>query len=135
MIEHLLACILIADMNPADPSGLTMYPSGVMDRDRFVFSAPPATKLPLLRLGTSIIDSDGQTVESDMYQVKVSEEKDYIFFIRNNQPVARFKIESYVGYSSEFLIPLAQIILQPNKRVLLKVREGNFEFISNSIRE
>lgn len=75
MIETILLSASLAFINPADPSLSTIYPSGIKDIDNKIFSAPPTTQNPLLRIGTPLKNSDGYIIQPGCYLVRPVDEK------------------------------------------------------------
>lgn len=70
MIIELLFALMISDVNPSDFTGKTMYPSGIKDCDKDIFS-PPASKLPVLKISAPIIDRNGKYIDAGIYQAKL----------------------------------------------------------------
>lgn len=93
MIETLLLSASLAFINPADPSLSTIYPSGVKDADKKIFSAPPEAKEPLLRIGTPLKNADGYIIQPGCYLVK---------------PVGDEKLEFYQSGNLVFELPVIE---------------------------
>lgn len=92
MLDLLIAGILIADMNPADFSGKTMYPSGVKDFDKHIFHAPPESPYPILNLYRYFIDGNGKMVEAGMYMTVISEDEKNILLYQGGEHKGTFPI-------------------------------------------
>lgn len=105
MIETVLTIILLSFINPADPTGKTMYPSGIKDVDNFVFSAPPSSKYPDLVLSMPIYDEENTQVQPGIYEVRLSENKDKILLLQSLEIKAKFPIVQAVKLEKKCLVP------------------------------
>ncbi len=86
------SCLLIAFLNTADPSGKTIYPSGVKDNGNYIFNAPPASIYPLLNIIDPIVLCDGRTIPKGIYAVKPSIDEKSLLFIDGHNIVFELPI-------------------------------------------
>lgn len=86
------SCLLIAFLNTADPSGTTIYPSGIKDNGDYVFSAPPAAVYPLLNIPFPIILDNDETILAGVYAVKPSKDEKILQFIDGDKIYKEFPI-------------------------------------------
>lgn len=84
--------LLIAFLNTADPSGQTIYSSGIRDDGDYVYSAPPACISPLLNIIDPIVLSGGKSIPVGMYLVKPSCDETTLLFIEGHQVVCALPI-------------------------------------------
>lgn len=70
MLFELFVSLLIGEINPADFTGKTIYPSGIKDCDKDIL-ALPASNLPVLKLPMPIFDKTKNVIKPGMYQVKL----------------------------------------------------------------
>lgn len=84
MLIELLATLVIGLTNPADPTGKTIYPSGLHDCDEG-FTLAPASECPVLKVTVSIIDKKGTVINPGMYQAVLRNKE--IFLVQSAQIV------------------------------------------------
>jgi len=77
-------------MNPADPTGKTMYPSGIKDIDKQIFSDLPASMYPQLRLLDFVYDKDGRLIEPGFYEVIYRQIDNMIELFQGNTLYGKF---------------------------------------------
>lgn len=86
------SCLLIAFLNPADPSGTTIYPSGIKDDGDYVYSAPPVANYPLINIIDPIIFTQGKILPVGIFAVKPSQDEKTLLFIEGYDVVAELPI-------------------------------------------
>lgn len=84
-LESCILCSALAFLNPADPSGTTIYPSGIKDDEDFVFSAPPTATYPLLELCAPIKLPNGMIIPKGTYAVKPSKDEKKLFLTQGHE--------------------------------------------------
>ena len=126
MLKILITGLLISIVNGADPSGTTRYPSGFKDIDKFIFSAPKESKLPLLRLGANIIDSNNKIITAGIYQADISPDKTVINIYQNGEIKGSFVIFKLIERNEPVEIPVVTYSKAPNGIIML-IKQNNFE--------
>lgn len=89
------SCILsysLAFLNPADPSGTSIYPSGIKDDGDYIYSAPPAATYPLLELCAPIKLFNGTTLPEGIYSVKPSTDEKNLFLTQGHDNILAIPI-------------------------------------------
>jgi hypothetical protein len=127
MIINLATCCMLAILNPADPSGKTIYPSGIKDADSKIFGAPESTKLPILTLGVNIKDKNDNIVPPGFYKASISQDNKYILLFQNNYIAGVLKIDNIKALDKKAVIN--SIIVKPYKTdfALIIIKQDNKE--------
>jgi len=123
MILNLFACFVFAFINPADPSGTTMYPGGISDEGKKIFGAPESTKLPILMLSFNLKDKNDKIVSTGFYKVSISQDGDYILFFQNNYIAGVFKVRNVKYLNADVPINSAVVKKCTADSVLITVRQ------------
>jgi hypothetical protein len=123
MILNLFACFFLAFINPADPSGTTMYPGGISDEGKRIFGAPESTKLPILTLCFNIKDKNEKIVPAGFYKVSISQDGNYILFFQNNYIAGVFKVRNVKDLNADVPINSAVVKKYTADSVLITVRQ------------
>lgn len=109
MLEIIIAIMVVGFVNPSDPTGKTMYPSGIKEADQYLDPRLPKTPRPLLVLGREIYDVNGEIIPRGRYELALSEDKAFMYLIQIDKIVAKF--------------PVLQIKQQINKKYSVPVSE------------
>lgn len=109
LFETCIMSTLLAIANPSDPTGQTMYPSGIYDDGDFIFSAPPASFYPLLKLDSTIELEDGSTIMAGNYCVKPSKDEKKIYLIQGHETLCECTVIENTFVSSFVAKPIAKV--------------------------
>ncbi|MFA6989673.1 MAG: hypothetical protein WC197_06355 [Candidatus Gastranaerophilaceae bacterium] len=127
MIINLATCCMLAFLNPADPSGKTIYPSGIKDADSKIFSAPKSTKLPILTLSVNIKDKNENIVPPGFYKASISQDDKYILLFQNNYIAGVLKINNLKHLDKNVAMNSVVVKFYNKKSVLIIVKQDNKE--------
>lgn len=131
MIENILVFLFLTYVNPADPSGNTMYPSGVKDCDKFYFNSPPAaSKTPNLVLSMPVYDAENKIIPPGIYETKLSQDTGQILLIQSQEIKAKLPIMQIATLDKTYLIPTVNVKKLSSKHILIILKMDNTEIFS-----
>ncbi len=118
LFESCVLATALAFVNPADPSGKTMYPSGANAIDNVIFSAPSISAYPLLTIGSPIKLEDGSIIEIGNYCVKPSLDESKIFIFQGREIICECKVIENTIISDFAAKPIVKISTFENQIIL-----------------
>jgi len=121
MFFELLVSLLICDVNPADPTGKTIYPSGIHDCDEG-FMSLPSSKCPVLKISVPIIDMDGKIVYPGMYGAMLN--KKQIFLIQSGEIKAVLSVTVTKSLPQQSILTEAKAVILDSEYVLVTFKEN-----------
>lgn len=111
------SCLLIAFLNPADPNGTTIYPSGIKDDGDYVYSAPPVSTYPLINIIDPIAFSSGRIIPIGTFAVKPSQDEQSLLFVEGYEVVAELPIVENIIVGDYKPMPVVTMETKPDKIV------------------
>ncbi|MDD3014080.1 MAG: hypothetical protein PHC34_10295 [Candidatus Gastranaerophilales bacterium] len=124
MIIECLAAFVIGFSNPADPTGKTMYTSGNRDCDNG-FMNLPASKHPVLKISVPILDINGNTVNTGIYEAMLKEKQ--IFLIQAGEIIAVLPVTAIKSLPQKSNLTEAKANILDSDYVLVTFRESLIE--------
>lgn len=127
MIESLLISAILTFVNPADPSGKTMYPSGVKDCDNFYYQHPPyASKNPNLVLPYQVYDGENNLIQPGIYESIISTNSSLILLVQSGEIKARLPVSNVTNLPVKRFIPVieAKKLSSGHVQVIYKVNDA-----------
>ncbi|MEI8377635.1 MAG: hypothetical protein WCF95_03765 [bacterium] len=110
LFESCVLATTLAFINPADPSGKTIYPSGIKDNGNFIFSAPPVSAYPILTIGSQIKLEDDYIIQPGNYCVKPSVDETQIIIIEGFETICVCQVIENTIVESFAAKPIVKII-------------------------
>jgi hypothetical protein len=130
LIEAITAFCLLAFINDADPSGKTIYPSGVKDCDTNFFNAPPSSKYPVVKIFLPLEDADGNIINQGIYSAVYLEDSNQIKLLEGDKPVALLNVKYSKLLSQPHSVESARIENLSENKVLFIYIKDNKELYS-----
>jgi len=124
MIFELLVSLLLCDINPADPTGKTIYPSGNRDFDDG-FMNYPASKYPVLKITVPVFDKDDNIVNPGMYEAMLREKQ--IILIQSGEIIAILPVIVIRSLPVKSYLTEAKASILDTEYVLITFRENMVE--------
>lgn len=124
MLIELLATLVISLTNPADPTGKTIYPSGLHDCDGG-FTLAPASEYPVLKVTVSIIGKNGTIVNPGMYQAVLRNKE--IILIEEGHVIAVLPVIVEKKLSQMCIIPEATETTLDQDYVQINLKQNQVE--------
>jgi len=93
LIEALTAFIILSFINPADPSGKSIYPSGLKDCDTNFFNAPPASIYPVVKIYLPLEDEEGNIINRGIYSAVYLEDSNQIKLMEGIKTIALLNVK------------------------------------------
>lgn len=126
----ILAVLILGFSNPADPTGTTMYPSGIKDADQTFFNSPPATKQPVLHLQLAIIDSNESLIPTGLYECELDDLGGYIYLTQSKEVKAVLKLSSLFKTDKSKKIPVVYFKMLSTDSAEVICLEGEFKAVA-----
>lgn len=130
MIDNTVVLLLLAFLNTGDPTGNTMYGSGIKDCDQAYYSVIKATPYAVLRTPYSFYTPDGEMVYSGMYDCIYDLENNKLVLRQSNKVYARLPIISYKKFESFVKVPKTEIDDMQNNYYQITLRQDDYEVTS-----
>lgn len=120
--------------NPADPTGITMYSSGVKDCDEG-FMLNPESPYPIIRIGSLVYDANYKEVSPGIYQIKVFESDKKILFYQGPYKKAEFDIIKVNKFQTVKNIPVVNTENDNPYNLIFSIRIADREFVAVAYKE
>ncbi|EKE04726.1 MAG: hypothetical protein ACD_20C00015G0003 [uncultured bacterium] len=131
MIESLIIFAFLTFTSLADPTGQTLYPSGVKECDDLHFNFPPhASKRPNLVLSTPVYDGENKLIPQGIYEAEFSEETGQILLLQSKEIKAKLPVMQVLTTDREYQIPTIKAKNLSSKHVLIIYKYGYSEIQS-----
>lgn len=135
MTEFLLISgLIISFINPADPTGTTMYPSGIKDCDDG-FLLNPESPYPIIKISFKIFDNSYNEVFPGIYQVRLSNNLKTIQFYQANIKKAEFDIIKVNNLKSTKTLTSVETDNIDSELFVVKVKIADTEYIALAYKE
>ncbi len=130
LIEALTSFLIVCFINPADPSGKTIYPSGTKEIDNYYFNTPPASKYPVVKINYPLYDSEGNVITPGFYSAVYQEDSNQIKLMEGNKTIAVLNVKYSKLLSEPHSVESARIENLFENKVLFVYIKGDKELYS-----
>ncbi|OGH96741.1 MAG: hypothetical protein A2104_10265 [Candidatus Melainabacteria bacterium GWF2_32_7] len=131
MLESLIIFTFLSFVEPIDPTGKTLYPSGIKECDDLHYDLPPhASKNPNLALSTPIYDAENKLIPPGIYEAELSETTGQILLLQSKEIKAKLPIMQSISTNHRYQIPIIKAKTLSSKHVLIIYKYENTEIQS-----
>jgi hypothetical protein len=127
MIESALITIFLTFVNPADPSGTTMYSSLTGDMEYDYFNNLPDSKNPNLVLPISVYDNDKNLIAPSIYETVYSKAERCLYLIESGAVKAKLPVDKVRILDKDYKIPSVKVEIIGSHKIFVIYRDGNIE--------
>lgn len=116
-------------INPADPTGATMYPSGVKDCDSG-FMLNPESPYPVVKISNKIYDAQSNPIEAGIYQIRISGDEKKMFFYEGTTKKAEFDIIKVNKFTTAKMISVTETESVDPYSLIISVKIADKEYVA-----
>lgn len=128
MLDVFIALMILGFINPSDPTGKTMYPSGIKEADTYLDPRLPKTPRPLLVLGREIYDENGEIIPRGRYELALSEDKAFMYLIQIDKILGKFPVLQIKQHiDKKYSVPVAETEIFNHSNMLIIYKHDNIE--------
>lgn len=120
--------------NPADPTGISMYPSGIKDCDNG-FMLNPESPYPIIKISSLVYDKNYTEVPPGIYQVKISEDEKKVLFYQGSSRKAEFGVIKITKFQTLKNISTVNSENDDPHNLIFSIRIANKEFVAVAYKE
>ncbi len=126
MITELLLIAAAGIIDPMDMSGHQMYPSGVLECDKYPRYPYPTSKLPRLTLPQNIYASDGRIIRAGHYLVSLSISRQELLFFEGTKELYTIKVSQTEIVEKPLKLATAEFYSSNNGDYFIFLKQGKY---------